>query len=181
MSSQITHTQSSIRHPLAHILDNCSFIFSSCTIFTLYPNCILYRYPTPLLVIIIIAREGSPKEHRAKQKWPRETQSVTYAPGLSTHSNLSCIFVQPPPSFPCCPRPPSHYPSKPQSTSHPPSNYFCHQHPFFPYAQTYPENILPNNDWLNYVHQAMSLVNANIWPCANQFHFCVDSSSIAFW
>ena len=57
------------------------------------------------------AREAGTKEHRAKQKWPRETHSVTYVLGLSNLSNLSRIDVQPPPSFLCCPRPPSHHPS----------------------------------------------------------------------
>ena len=38
MSSQITHTQSSNMHPLAHILDTCALIFSSCALFTVYPN-----------------------------------------------------------------------------------------------------------------------------------------------
>ena len=33
-------------------------------------------------------REGGPKQHRDKQKWPRETHSVTYIPGLSTLSDL---------------------------------------------------------------------------------------------
>ena len=36
------------------------------------------------------------EEHRAKQKWRRETHSVTYVPGLSTLSDLSRIDVQPP-------------------------------------------------------------------------------------
>ena len=34
------------------------------------------------------AWEGGPKEHRAKQRWPRETHSVTYVPGVSTLSGL---------------------------------------------------------------------------------------------
>ena len=37
------------------------------------------------------AWEGGSKEHRAKQKWPCETHSVTYVPGLSTLSDLLCI------------------------------------------------------------------------------------------
>ena len=53
------------------------------------------------------AWEGTPKEHRAKQRWPRETHSVTYVPGLSTLSGLRSIVAQPPPSFLCCLRPPS--------------------------------------------------------------------------
>ena len=41
------------------------------------------------------AREGGPNEHRAKQKWKRETNSVSYAPGLFSLSHLSRIFAQP--------------------------------------------------------------------------------------
>ena len=54
-------------------------------------------------------REGGPKEHRTKQKWPRETRS-TYAPGYSTPSYLLRIVAQTPPTSICCPRPPSHFP-----------------------------------------------------------------------
>ena len=35
-------------------------------------------WPDAGTVIITRAREGSPKVHSAKQKWPRETHSVTY-------------------------------------------------------------------------------------------------------
>ena len=107
-------------HPLAHILDICALIFSSCAFFTVYP--------TPLRVITTRARVGGRKEHRAKQKWPCETNSVTYVPGLSTLSDLSVIDAQPP-SFLCCSRLPSHHPSSLTSVSLvPPSTYFCHQH-----------------------------------------------------
>ena len=51
------------------------------------------------------------------QKWPCETHSVTYVPGLSTLSDLTSIDAQPPPSFLCCPRPPSHHPSSLTSVS----------------------------------------------------------------
>ena len=47
----------------------------------------------------------------AKQKWSRETHSVTYVPGFSTLSDLSCIVAQPTPSFLYCPRPPLITPS----------------------------------------------------------------------
>ena len=63
------------------------------------------------------AWEGGPKEHRAKQKWSRETHSITYVPGLSTLSDLSRIVAQPPPSFLCCLRPPSNHPSRLTSVS----------------------------------------------------------------
>ena len=131
-------------HPLAHMLDICAMIFSSCAIFTIYPNIIKWRHPTPLQVTTTKAREGGSKEHRAKQKWPRETHSVTYVPGLSTVSDFSRIFAQPPPSFLCCSRPPSHLPSSLTSVSFvpalhllPPSTPFgpYGTHPFFPHAQ----------------------------------------------
>ena len=145
MSSQITHTQSSNIHPLAHILDICALVFSSWALFTVYPNRNMKRHPTPLQVITRTAQEGGPKEHRAKQKWPPETHSVTYAPGLSTFSDLSRIDAQPLPSFLCCPRPPSHHPSSLTSVSlvpalHllPPSTPFWRNdtHRLFPHAQT---------------------------------------------
>ena len=57
------------------------------------------------------AREGDPKKQSAKPKLPSKTHSVTYVPGLSTLSDLSCIVAQPPSSFLSCLRPPSHHPS----------------------------------------------------------------------
>ena len=91
------------------------------------------------------AREGGPKEHSAKQKWQRETHSVTYVPGLSTLSDLSRIVTQPPPSFLCCLRPPSHHPSSLTSVSlvpvlhrlRPTTPFWPYgTHPFFAHAQT---------------------------------------------
>ena len=90
------------------------------------------------------AREGGPKEHSAKQKWPRETHSVTYVPGLSIFSNLSRIVAQPPPSYHCCLRPPSHHPASLTSVSLVPVPHWLRPstsfwpygtHPFFPHAQ----------------------------------------------
>ena len=97
VKSDNTHTIIKI-HPLAHIIDTWALFFSSCSIFTVYPNSIMLWHPSPLQVITTIAQEGGPKEHSAKQKWPRETHSVTYVPGLSTLSDLPCIVAQPPPS-----------------------------------------------------------------------------------
>ena len=91
--------------------------------------------------------EGCSKEHSVKQKWPRETHSVTFVPGLSTLSGLSRIVAQPPPWLLCCPRPPSHHPSNPTSVSlvpfphwhRPPTPIWPYgTHPFFPHAQTIP-------------------------------------------
>ena len=121
ISSQITHTESSA-YTLTHILDICALIFSLSQ-----PHHVTASAPPQ--VINTRAQEGGPKEHRAKQKWPRETKSVTYEPGLSTLSDLSRIEARPPQSFLCCPRPPSHYPSSLTSvSSYPPSTYFNHQH-----------------------------------------------------
>ena len=104
MSSQITHSQSSNIHQLAHILDTCTSSFSSVHIWS-QPH----HGTASLRVITTRARDGSPKEHRAKQKWLCETHSVTCIPGISMLSDNSCIVMQPPPSFLCCPRPPSHH------------------------------------------------------------------------
>ena len=123
MSSQITNTRTHtiIKNPIAHILDSWALIFSSCAVFTVYPNHIKYRHPSPLQVITTRAREGGPKEHSAKQKShsvsyqliSTSTHSVTYyVPELSTLSDLSLIVEQPTPAFLCCLKPPSHHPSR---------------------------------------------------------------------
>ena len=100
-----SNTHTIIKHtPLSAIYFTPeTFIFSSCAFFTVHP--------IPIQVITTRAREGGPKKHLAKQKWPRRTHSVTYVPGLFTLSYLSCIVPQPPPSFLCSPRPPSHWSS----------------------------------------------------------------------
>ena len=86
-------------------------------------------------VITTRAWEGGPKEHRAKQKWPRETHSITYVPGLSTLSGLSRTVAQPPPSFHCCLRPPSHHPSSLTSVSLVPvSHWLRPSTPFWQYG-----------------------------------------------
>ena len=66
-----THTYTIVEHtPLCRYTLHRRLDFSSCALFTVYP--------THLQVITTREREGGPKEHRAKQKWPRETHSVTY-------------------------------------------------------------------------------------------------------
>ena len=131
--------------PFARILDICTLIFSSCAKFTVYPSRIMSRHPTLLLVIATRTREGGPKEHRAKQKWPRETHSVTYVPGFSTFSYLSRIEAHPPRSCFCCPRPPSHHPSslilglprtRPPLTSSSTPSWPYGSHKLFPHSQT---------------------------------------------
>ena len=136
MSSHITHTI--IRHTsFAYILDTCTFIFRSCELFTDYPNHIMYQSCR--------AWEGGPKEHKAKQKCPCETHSVTYVSGLSTLSDLLHIVMQSPLSLLCCPMPPSHRPSSLTSVSLVPTLHLLlpstpfwqyGAHPFFPHAQT---------------------------------------------
>ena len=83
VKSDNTHTISNI-HPLAHILDICDLIFSSCAVFTVYPY--------PLQAITTRAREGGPKEHRAKKKRPLENHPITCVSELSTVSDLSSIL-----------------------------------------------------------------------------------------
>ena len=128
MSSQITHTESKNLYSLALILDPCALIFSSCALFTVYPNRIIKLDPISLLVITTSAWEGCSKELRANQKWPHESHSVTYAPGRYTLSYLLRIAEQHPSSFLCCPR---HlhiiHPAKPRSISYGTSTYFRHQ------------------------------------------------------
>ena len=117
MSSQITHTythlhthtQSSNIHPLAHILDTAPRFSVVAPFLQFTPAACNGIPPSPGDNHQSI--EDGPTEHRTRQKWPRETHSVTSAPGLSTLSYLSRIVAQPPPSFLCCPRPPSHHPS----------------------------------------------------------------------
>ena len=88
---------------------------------------------------------GRSQRREGHAKWPRETHSVTHAPGLSTLTYLSRIDAQPPLSFLCCPKPPSHHPCNPTSVSlvHAlhllmPSTPFWpyNTHPFFSHAQT---------------------------------------------
>ena len=75
MSSQITIKQSSYTHLLAHIPGTCSVIFSSCARFTVYPNRIMLRHPTPLQVIFHQGTGWRFERTRAKQKWQYLTQS----------------------------------------------------------------------------------------------------------
>ena len=134
MSSHIKHTHRHQDTPL-----------SPYTLFTVYPNHIMQCHPSSLHVITTRAWEGGPKEHRTKQKWPRETHSITYVPRLSTLSGLSRIVAQPPPSFLCCLTPPSHHPSSLTSVSLVPVPHWLRpstlfwpygNHPLFPHAQT---------------------------------------------
>ena len=84
MSSQITHTQSSNILPLAHLRYTCPLILVVAAIVQVIPTALVAS--TPLQVITTRAREGGQKKHRAKQKWPSKTHSVTYVPGRSTLS-----------------------------------------------------------------------------------------------
>ena len=82
-----THTKSLKIHTLAHILDTCPFIFSNCALFTVYHNCIPPLSPQ---VITTRAREGSQKEHRAKQK----RNSLSYICTRAFHSFLPFAYYR---------------------------------------------------------------------------------------
>ena len=141
MSSQIKHTHSHQDNPKAPILDTWALIFSRCALFVVYPNCIMWRHPSPLHVITTRAWEGGSKENSAKQKLPRETHSVTYvctrASFVHCHATSTVIPLLPKATFTlsiqpnlCLPR------TRPPLTS--PSTPFWPYgiHPFFPHAQT---------------------------------------------
>ena len=62
VKSDNTHTHTVIKiHPLAHILDTGGLIFSSCALFTVYPNGIMKRHPSLLQVITTRVWEGQAK------------------------------------------------------------------------------------------------------------------------
>ena len=75
-------------------------------------------------VITTRAWEGSPKEHRPKQKW---LNSFSYKCTRAIHSFQS--FAHPPQSFRCCTWPPSHHPSNLTSVYTIPALHSGHQHP----------------------------------------------------
>ena len=79
-------------HSLTHILDICVLIFRSCALFIVYPNRNMQRHPTALQVITTRAR-GAVRKNTGPIKWPLETHSVIYVPGLSTLSDLLRIDV----------------------------------------------------------------------------------------
>ena len=110
-SRLFTYIQPSNLYPLAHILRIGSLIFSSCTLFTVYPNCIMKRHPTPLWVMI----------HQSVGGWSKTTQGQAK---MSTWNIIIHICTRAFHSFlsftHCCtdftiitlrPRPPSHHPS----------------------------------------------------------------------
>ena len=105
MSSQITDTIINI-HPFSHMLNTCALISSSCALFTVYPNSIMWRHPIPLYVITSRAREGRPKNTGPSKYCSVKLNQLHMHQG----SPLFLIVTQPPPSFLCCPRPPSHHP-----------------------------------------------------------------------
>ena len=143
MSSQITHTQSSTIHLLAHILDTCVLIFSSCAHFTVYPK-------TPHVMASNPSPGWIPPEHgRAVRKTRPSKNGCVKLIQLRMYqcSPLFPIFIvaEAPKSFLCYPRPPSHHPFSLTLVSlvlvlHllPPSTPFWPYgaHPFFPHAQT---------------------------------------------
>ena len=99
MSSQVTHKQSSNKHPLAYILGTCALIFSSWGIFTVLsqPPHGTASHPSP--GDNHQSTGGRSEGTQGQVKWPRETHSVIHTPGLSTLPYLSRIVAQPPPSI----------------------------------------------------------------------------------
>ena len=61
MSSQIMHARSYNIHPLVHILGTCPLISVVTPFFTVYPNRIMERHPTPLQVISHESTQGRTK------------------------------------------------------------------------------------------------------------------------
>ena len=135
-----THTQSSNTPLIPYTLHLC-LDFQLLSPFYILSQQHHVMAPSPFQVITTRAWQGGLKEHRAKQKWPRETIQL-HIYGLS---DLSLILTQHPPSFLYCPRPPSHHPSILTSVSlvpalylHPSTTAFWpySTHPFSPHAQT---------------------------------------------
>ena len=88
----------------------CTFIWSSCALFTVYLNRSKKRHRNNLQVIRPERGRAVRKNTGTKQKWQLGTQSSTNATGLPTPFYISSIAAQPPPSFLCCQRPSSHRP-----------------------------------------------------------------------
>ena len=105
-----THTELSNTHPLAHILGTCVLISVVALSLQFTPHNVTASnfYPDDKPP----GRERAVRKNTGtKRKWPHETQSSTYAPGLSTTSYRARIVAQLSRSSLWCPRPPSRYPS----------------------------------------------------------------------
>ena len=142
MSSQITHKQSSnINHPLVHILDTCSLIFSGCALFysLLQPHHVMASHPFYSLLqpYHVMASHPSPGDNHQSMEvvcntWPSKKCPVKLNQ-LHMHQGFPVFFYL------------SHslqhhssvaqghlhtiHPASPRSTSYMPSTYFRHQHP----------------------------------------------------
>ena len=77
MSSHIKHTHSHQDTPLGPYTWQLSLDFQQLHPFYSLSQPHNETASLPLHVITSRAWEGGPKEHRAKQKWPRETHSIT--------------------------------------------------------------------------------------------------------
>ena len=89
MSSQITHTQSYNKHRLAHILGTFALTSAVAPFLQITPTASCNgNHPSPGDKQTKRGREVR-NYSGTKQNWPRETQSPTHAPGLSTPSYLS--------------------------------------------------------------------------------------------
>ena len=77
-SNQIKHTHSHQDTPLSPYTLQLSVHFQQLRPFYSLSQPHHVTHPSPLHVITTRAREGGPKEHRAKQRWPRETYFIIF-------------------------------------------------------------------------------------------------------
>ena len=140
MPNQLMHTHLANIHPSTHKIGTCTLIFSRWISFTLLQfTPLFYSLPQPHHVMASHSSLGDkPLEHVAcciKKFWSfwsgHETQSSTYATGLST-PYLWLIAMQPPLSTVFCPRAPSHHPSNLTSVYHVPALHFLPSPSFWP-------------------------------------------------
>ena len=88
MSSHIKHAQRSNIHPVEHKLGTCSSIFSSFTVFTVYPNRLMYRDSTSLQVISCQSAGGRSERTQESSKNGR-VNSMRYICTRALHFFLS--------------------------------------------------------------------------------------------
>ena len=133
--SGVVHLLCMHNHHPTYTICTWTLIFNSCALFTVYSNCIINHitesHPSPGDKPRERGRAVDRTQLGTKQKWPSETQSSAYAPGLSTSSYPWRIVVQPPASSLCCSRPPLYHLSSLTSVSPVPvlHLYFRHQQP----------------------------------------------------
>ena len=115
VKSDNSHTIINI-DPLAHTLDNCALILSSCAIFTVYPNHLTKRHSPPSPGDNHQSVGGRSVRTKGKANWPCETHPVTlYTRAL--HSFVSFAYCRPASSVAQGHLDTIH-PAQPQSTSY---------------------------------------------------------------